>query len=161
MSIIQANDTHVELIKTITTRTIKEIYPLYYPKGAVDFFLSHHNAETISKDIRSGYVFLNLNREQRTVGTVTIRKNEICRLFILPRYQGQGHGRELLDFAENRISAHYETSRLDASLPAKSIYRKRGYVETETHSIRTETGAFLCYDVMYKSLNTSPDGQSE
>ena len=37
---------------------------------------------------------------------------------------------------------------LDASLPAKRIYRKRGYVDAEYHTIQTDSGDFLCYDVM-------------
>ena len=37
---------------------------------------------------------------------------------------------------------------IDASLPAKPIYKKRGYRETEYHTIRTRKGDFLCYDVM-------------
>ena len=35
-----------------------------------------------------------------------------------------------------------------ASLPAKPIYKKRGYRETEYHTVQTENGDFLCYDVM-------------
>lgn len=152
MSIIQADSDQLEVIKVITITTIKEIYPRYYPKGAVDFFLFHHNDESISKDIHSGYVFLSFNKERHAVGTITVRENEICRLFVLPQYQKQGFGKELLDFGENRISGHYKTSILDASLPAKAIYLKRGYVETETHSIKTQSGDYLCYDVMQKKL---------
>lgn len=44
---------------------------------------------------------------------------EICRLFVLPAYQGVGYGREMLDFAEKIISAWYSKVVLDASLPAK------------------------------------------
>lgn len=155
MIIIQANDNQLEIIKTITISTIKLIYPLYYPKGAVDFFISHHNDESISKDIQSGYVFLSFNNDKNAVGTITIKKNEICRLFILPQYQKQGFGNKLLDFAENKISKYYTTSILDTSIPAKSIYLKRGYIETKTHSIQTKFGDFLCYDVMQKKLSSS------
>ena len=30
---------------------------------------------------------------------LTIKENEICRLFVLPEYQGKGYGRLLLDHA--------------------------------------------------------------
>lgn len=41
---------------TITRETIQEIYPHYYPKGAVDFFLSHHNDTGIRQDLKAGSV---------------------------------------------------------------------------------------------------------
>lgn len=152
MSIIHANEEHLETVKAITISTISRIYPHYYPKGAVDFFLAHHNEEIIFQDIQSGFVYLNVDQWQNAVGTVTLRTNEICRLFVLPQYQGRGLGRELLDFAEDRISEQNRTAVLDASLPAKSIYVKRGYIEVEARSIRTASGDYLCYDVMRKSF---------
>lgn len=87
---------------------------------------------------------------QNVVGTVTIKDNEICRLFVLPEYQGQGYGRELLDYAEHCISQEHKQIVLDASLPAKGIYQKRGYVEIETNYIKTNYEDYLCYDVMEK-----------
>ena len=62
-----------------------------------------------------------------------------------PRY---GIGTELLDFAEKIISFQYSKIVLDASLPAKQIYLKRGYKETEFNIILTKDNDFLCYDVM-------------
>ncbi len=153
MSIIRADISQLETVKTITTTTIKNIYPHYYPKGAVDFFLSHHNDDNISIDLEAGIVFLKRTSNQEAAATITIRENEICRLFVLPQYQKQGFGRELLDFAEKIIFEHHDRIILDASLPAKAIYRKRGYTEIETHSIQTESGDFLCYDVMQKKLS--------
>lgn len=154
MSIQQADKEHLNIIKTIVISTIKEIYPRYYPRGAVDFFLSHHHEEAIAQDVQAGSVFLICDHERQAVGTVTMKANEICRLFVLPQYQNQGFGRQLLDFAEARISGGYNTAILDASLPAKAIYLKRGYLEIETHSIETESGDFLCYDVMQKNLSS-------
>ena len=58
----------------------------------------------------------------------------------------------LLDFAESLIAADYREVVIDASLPAKPVYLKRGYAETEYHIIPTDEGHFLCYDVMRKTL---------
>lgn len=152
MNIIKASIEHLTSVKMITCETIKEIYPHYYPKGAVKFFLSLHNDKNISADIQSGCVFLVLDGKQNAVGTITVKKNEICRLFVLPGYQKKGFGCKLLDLAESIISEHYETIILSASLPAKSVYLKRGYRESGFHSIYTENGDFLCYDVMQKNI---------
>lgn len=150
MDIIKAGERHFETVRFITRQTIREIYPHYYPEGAVAFFLAHHSDPNILRDIQAGCVFLLLDQMERAVGTVTIRESGIYRLFVLPECQGMGYGRALLDFAEKRILGQYREISLDASLPAKPIYRKRGYAETEFHSIRTENGDFLCYDVMQK-----------
>ena len=151
MSVIRASISDMKTVKFITTETINSIYPHYYPKGAVDFFLSHHNDKNIENDIKMGIVYLVLNDENNAVGTVTVKENEICRLFVLPEQQGKGYGNELISFAENEILRRYDKIILHASLPAKAIYLKRGYKEIEFHSIKTENGDYLCYDMMIKN----------
>lgn len=151
MNISKANESQLDKIKEITYETIKKIYPHYYPKGAIEFFLAHHSESSILHDIADGNVYLSEYMEN-SVGTVTINKNEICRLFVLPQYQGNGCGRMLMDFAEEKIAEQYEEILLDASLPAKNMYLKRGYCESESKSIPTGNGDFLCYDVMKKKL---------
>ena len=147
MKIIQAIAGDFETVRQITQETIRAVYPRYYPAGAVDFFCRHHSDESIRADIASGKVYL-LFDEGKAAGTVTVSGNGINRLFVLPKCQHRGYGRALLDFAEREILQQYDTVRMDASLPAKQIYRKRGYREIEYHVIRTENGDYLCYDVM-------------
>lgn len=151
MQIMKATQEHLQTVKDITHKTISEIYPHYYPKGVVDFFISHHKVENIMKDIDAGIVYLMMNDETE-IGTVTLRGNEICRLFVLPQYQHQGVGRQLLDFAETMISERYTEIVIDASLPAKQMYMKRGFVATDTQKIVTDNGDVLVYDVMKKSI---------
>lgn len=136
-------------VKNIVCMTIEQVYPRYYPKGAVQFFLTHHNRENILKDIESGYVYM-IEYENQMVGTVIITEEEISRLFVLPTYQGLGIGGELLEFAEAKIFAKNDKIHLDASLPAKKIYIRRGYKEISSQNILTSNGDYLCYDVMVK-----------
>lgn len=152
MSIQIAQQSDFDIVKYITHTTIKENYPHYYPNGAVAFFLDHHNDENIKNDISSHCVFLYYDKEHKAVGTVTIKENEICRLFVLPQYQGNGYGKVLLEFAESKIAKNYNEITLDASLSAKPIYLKRGYKEIEYHTLKTEHNDFLCYDIMKKIL---------
>lgn len=151
MSIIRVDISDMKTVKFITTETINSIYPRYYPEGAVDFFLSHHNDENIENDIRNGIVYLCFDNENNAVGTVTVKENEICRLFVLPKQQGKGYGNELISFAENEILRRYDKIILHASLPAKAIYLKRGYKEVGFYSIKTENEDYLCYDMMIKN----------
>ena len=152
MDIRQAKASDLDAVKEITHKTIAEIYPHYYPAGTVTFFIRHHSIESISADISEGCVHLIYDDEQKAVGTVTIKENEICRWFVLPKYQGRGYGRKLIDFAENEIGKAYDEIRVDASLSAKTIYLERGYKEAEYHCEDTYFGDHLCYDVMKKKI---------
>ena len=70
MRIKQAVLSDLSIVKKISEVTISEIYPHYYPKGAVDFFLTHHSEANILSDIRLNRVFLCLDAKQNVVGTV-------------------------------------------------------------------------------------------
>ena len=98
MDIRKAILSDLSIIKRISEVTISEIYPHYYPKGAVDFFLEHHSKGNILDDIKKGIVYLCFDASKNAVGTVTIKNNEICRLFVLPSYQNKGFGTEMLEF---------------------------------------------------------------
>jgi len=150
MAIRKAELSDLETVKQISEITISEIYSHYYPKGAVEFFLEWHNENSIINDIKSDRVFVCIGKEQNIVGTVTIKENEISRLFVLPKYQKNGYGREMLDYAEKIIFEKYTEIVLDCAFPAKKIYLKRGYKESDYNIIKTNYNDFLCYDTMIK-----------
>lgn len=152
MSIIQAVLSDLNTVKEISEGTISEIYPHYYPKGAVEFFLSHHSNSNICNDIKLRRVYLYFDTERNAVGTITIKNNEICRFFVLPLYQKRGYGTEMLDYAEQVISNKFSNAMVAASLPAKNLYLKRGYKSIEYKIITTDDNDFLCYDIMEKRL---------
>ena len=151
MKIVTANINDFDDVRWITETTITAVYPHYYPAGAVEFFCRHHSDDKIKADIDAGCVYL-LEDDGKVVGTVTVSGNHINRLFVLPECQHKGYGRYMMDFAEEKIAKDHKTIELDASFPAKRIYLKRGYKETEYHSIETGNGDKLCYDVMVKEV---------
>lgn len=151
--IIPAENKDLDAVLNITHTTIKTVYPNYYPQGAVEFFLNHHSKTSIKRDISDKKVFLSLSKNNELTGTVTVSENELNRLFVLPQYQGNGYGSELMKFAENYIFSQHSTISLSASFPAKAIYLAKGYQPVEYHTIKTENGDFLCYDVMVKYLS--------
>lgn len=152
MSLKQAALSDLDTVKRVVAVTISEVYPHYYPKGAVEFFLEHHNEASIIHDIELEQVFLCQDIKGTVVGTVTIAGNEICRLFVLPAHQGKGYGTELLDYAEKVIASQSSEIVLAASMPAKKLYMKRGYEAVSYHIITTDHHDFLCYDVMKKRI---------
>ena len=150
MNIRKAEQKDLAAVKEIVQTTIREVYPKYYPAGAVEFFSEHHSDEKIIRDIDAGIVYLLVTDDGVPAGTVTLTDNAIDRLFVLPVFQGKGYGRALLDLAEDTISRSYDVIILHASLPAKSIYLKRGFHEVNYIKIDTGRGDFLCADVMEK-----------
>lgn len=149
MEIIKAKITDLDIIKYICDTTINKIYPKYYPKGAVDFFINHHSEEHIKTDILNGFVYI-IKDEEKIIGTVTVIDNHMNRLFVLPEYHKKGYGKALITFAEELIFKIYDSIIIDASLPSKALYLKIGFKEIEYNKILTDNGDYLCYDVMKK-----------
>ncbi len=146
-----AKNADLETVLKIARETISEIYPKYYAKGVVEFFLQHHKPDVLLEDIESGCVWL-LEDGGRFVGTVTIKEDSIHRLFVLPEFQSQGFGSRLMDFAEEKIAENYSQAHIDTSLAAKEMYLKRGYKEKATCKILVDNGDILVYDEMEKIL---------
>ncbi|MCR5462240.1 MAG: GNAT family N-acetyltransferase [bacterium] len=149
MEILKAKKTDLDIIKYICDTTINKIYPKYYPKGAVDFFINHHSLEHIKADIKNGFVHI-IKDEDKIIGTVTVKNNNMNRLFVLPEYHKKGYGKALITFAEEMIFKKYDSIIIDASLPSKSLYLKIGFKEIEYDKILTDNGDYLCYGVMKK-----------
>lgn len=136
-------------VAEIVEKTIKAIYPHYYPSGAVQFFLDLHKEERIREAAGREDIYFAVVQE-KIVGTGSIRGNDISRLFILPEYQTKGYGSRLMDLLEDRVFQKNQEVQIDASFPAESMYIKRGYRITSYEKIRTDNGDFLCYHIMKK-----------
>ena len=134
-------------VTAVVRETIQKVYPHYYPPGAVQFFLDLHSAARIKEVLICEEIYLALV-QGNIIGTGSIRKNEICRLFILPEYQGKGYGSRLMDLLEARIFENDPKVHVDASFPAESMYLKRGYQIISYEKIQTKNGDFLCYHAM-------------
>lgn len=150
MNILRAAPGHLDVVAFIVHNTITTIYPNYYPAGAVEFFLNHHTREKILASIERGEVYL-VKQDGEYVGTGSIKGNEICRLFILPRYQGRGVGTSLMDVLEQEVFCRFDKVEVSASLPAYQMYLNRGYVSLSYHRIQTPNGHYLCYHRMSKA----------
>ncbi|AFS78756.1 acetyltransferase, GNAT family [Gottschalkia acidurici 9a] len=155
MKIIKETLNELEEITSIVQTTINKIYPKYYPSEVVKFFLNHHSVDNIRKALNTETIFL-IELDQKLIGTWSIFKNEIKRMFILPEFQGLGYGSRLLDKLEQKAiqEGHY-TVELDSSLPAYSLYEKRGYATVKYNKIITSNDQVLCYSEMSKILSNS------
>ena len=151
MKIIQATSQDFNSIRNIVHSTINIIYPHYYPKNVVDFFLKHHSNINIQKAIDTETILL-LEVDGTIVATGSLKKNEILRLFVLPEFQGLGYGTILMNELENIVFRDYSEILLDSSLPAYNLYITRGYTPIEYKKIITSNDDVLCYHIMKKSI---------
>jgi GNAT superfamily N-acetyltransferase len=147
--IFQATEKDLTTVYNICKRTIEKMYPNYYPKGAVDYFLAYHSKEKIKEDIEKGYVYI-YKFNSKVYGTISFFDNHIYRFFVEPKNQHQGYGKQLIVFAEWMIFKKYDCAILDASFPSKNLYLKNGYKEIEYNKVETDNGDYLCFDVMKK-----------
>ena len=141
----------LQTVFEIVQRTIKAVYPKYYPQGVVDFFSQLHNEENIKRDIESGTTGL-LFDNGAAVGTGCYKENHITRVYVLPEYQNKGCGNYIMDCLEQEIARKFDRVNLDASLPASHLYEKRGYKTIKHESWTAEDGAVLVYEIMEKEL---------
>lgn len=151
MEYIIANESQSKEIFNLVQKTIKIVYPKYYPKEVVDFFCELHSEDKILADIQKGCLGV-LTENGRILGTGSYDGNHITRVYVNPDFQGKGYGSFIMQSLENQISLSYNTVNLDASLPASHFYEKRGYI-TKSHEIYpVKNGVILVYEIMQKPL---------
>lgn len=138
-------------IYELVQETVRMVYPKYYPHEVVEFFCGHHSKENIIKDIENGAVGV-LRMDGKIVGTGSYEGNHITRVYVLPRYQGQGYGSFIMQCLENEIAKEHTYAQLDASLPASHMYEQRGYSTYWHQRIWVGDGVVLVYEVMVKDL---------
>ena len=161
MLIRKAIPSDAETIHRIVQNTVKEIYPNYYPREVVDFFLNYHSPEIISSDIAKGNVYLIQDRGEYIATGGIYQDNYISRLYVLPGHQGKGYGSALMELLEKNLSEVYDTALLEASLPSYDYYLKLGYQPKEYQKYEVENHRILCYYIMEKQLRRISEGSLE
>ena len=153
MEYIRASEKDAQSVFELVQYTIMTVYSKYYPKEVVEFFCELHSRENISEDIKSGHVGI-LVQENSIVGTGSYKDNHITRVYVSPKFQGQGYGSYIMGCLEKEIGEKYTSVYLDASLPASRLYEKRGYKTLKHEKYMVKNGAVLIYEVMEKKLHS-------
>lgn len=139
----------VKEITDLVHKTVRKIYPQYYPAEVADFFCMHHSKERIQADIQAGNVWV-LLRDGCMVGTGSAEENHITRIYVLPQFQKKGYGTRIMQELEQRIRKEYESVELDASLSSCFLYEKLGYRTIRHEQIHLMNSIVLVYEVMEK-----------
>jgi GNAT superfamily N-acetyltransferase len=139
-------------LHALVVHTIRSSYPAHYPPRAVEFFVEHHAKAKIAADGSSAFVIIAVS-DGRMVGTATLARDTVARVFVAPELQGAGIGTALMDRVESEARGlGLNRSILDASIPAVRFYETRGYAKCSEDSIDVGDGQELRYYLMEKSL---------
>lgn len=139
-------------ITGLVHKTVRKIYPRYYPGEVTEFFCMNHSKDRIRSDIQNGNVWV-LFLDGQIIGTGTVEEgNHITRVYVLPEFQKKGYGTYIMRQLEERIAKEHETAVLDSSLPAFGLYEKLGYQVIRREEMPLWNDAVLVYEVMEKKL---------
>lgn len=138
-------------IYILVQETIRTVYPKYYPAEVVNFFSDLHSLNNIGQDIENQAVSIFYD-DDMLIGTGTCKEDHITRVFVLPKFQGQGYGSLIMRYLEEKASQKYNKVCLDASLPACQFYERRGYVTVRHETWNCENDVILVYGIMEKKL---------
>lgn len=155
MEYAAAAESQVDELYELVQRTIRAVYPRYYPQAVVESFCGLHSRDAIAADVaaeREGVVLV----DGRVVGTGCRDGNHITRVYVSPAFQGRGVGSFIMQRLEDEIARDHATALLDASLPATSLYEHRGYRTLRHEQFPVEDEAVLVYAVMEKELGAEP-----
>ncbi len=139
-------------LHALVVHTIRSSYPAHYPPRAVEFFVEHHAREKIAADGEAVFI-INAVMSGRIVGTATLDRGAVTRVFVAQDLQGSGIGSTLMDRIESE-ARRLGQSRLvlDASLPAVRFYQSRGYRNCSEKTMDVGEGQELRYYEMGMSL---------
>lgn len=153
MQIVRATPEDGALVRQIVERSVRGSYEECYGEEVIGMFLEHHSAESIREELSRDIVLL-LSDHGKTVGTGCLQGGEIKQIYILPQEQGKGYGSILLRALEREaVQRGLEKVVLDASIPGRPLYQKRGYREISHEQIIGERGSVLDYWRMEKQLD--------
>ena len=98
-----------------------------YDAATLELVCQVFSAERLSEDMARHEVFV-MRRLSRLLGTVSLGGDELHALFVLPRVQGRGLGRQLACFIEARARDQgVSLLKVSSSITARDFYARLGY----------------------------------
>lgn len=127
----------------IVIRVIKKSANIYYKKDQVSAWLKTNTIMQWKNHINNDFVFVK-EIEGKIIGLVSFKDSEIKALYVDSEFIGKGIGKELLTFAEKKISGKVI---LTASLNSVDFYKKNGYKPIKKVIVRLKGVELPCIDM--------------
>lgn len=98
LNIVKATeDDRSEVLKVIND-IVLELFPHYFALG--DKISIHSTEERLEAEIKEGYIYKVLTKDDEMIGVVTIIDGELENMYLFPFYQKRGYGRKVLSIIE-------------------------------------------------------------
>ncbi|MCR5461934.1 MAG: GNAT family N-acetyltransferase [bacterium] len=98
LNIVKATeDDQSEVLKVIND-IVLELFPHYFALG--DKISIHSTEERLEAEIKEGYIYKVLTKDDEMIGVVTIIDGELENMYLFPFYQKRGYGRKVLSIIE-------------------------------------------------------------
>ena len=161
ISIEHANVKDVLEIKQVLSETWRATYNSFLSQATINKVTSvWHNPDQLAAEIQNPNIYFGVakSKDGAIIGLITVRKISddtavLSRLYILPQYQRQGIGRQLLQAGITAFPT-IRTIRLEVeenNQSAYTFYHNHGFRETESKEERVE-GEVIKVKVMEKQI---------
>ena len=137
----KASQDDIPVISLIAKLSMEDAYKdILRPEVQGSFLQDYYNKDRVGEFIEHNDVYIIDNDEGFNVGFLSVQRNlnecEIIALYILPKYQNQGLGSKLLQFA---IAQHTHCTLFidieSRNIPSQKFYAKHGFVLSESFPI--------------------------
>lgn len=89
-------------------KTLREVNSKHYPQNVIQFMCENYSPKRVVEKSSNRLMYV-ASKDERILGTVSLKGNVISALFVNPNFHGKGIGTELMNYDE-------------------SAARKRGYI---------------------------------
>ena len=119
-----------EAVSALIRRTMRESNSHDYPLERLQPLIDYFSPEKL-RQLSQERVCLVAEANGQLIGTAALDGAELATFFVLPEYQGQGIGMQLLAAIEQQARAQGITRiTVDASLTGAAFYTRMGYLRT-------------------------------
>ena len=123
----KANHTDAVMLCSLIKRTIRTSNSKDYDQRSIDLLCAIFEPDHVTERIRTELIFLCF-LGTHLVGTVGLKREFLRSLFVDPKYQKQGIGKVLVEYAEEQAQENaISQTMLHSSLTAKDFYIALGY----------------------------------
>ena len=127
--IVEVNQTNIMKAASVHSVSWQESHGSFCAPEFVKLHTPAHQKEYLQRKIDNGTVVYML-LEKEPLGIVSVTGSLIEDLYVLPKYQNQGYGTQLLQFAIDRCDSIPTLWILENNVIAEKLYRKMGFKET-------------------------------
>lgn len=164
MNIIRAeNDHHYLIIQHIAKFTWPETFQNILSSDQIDYMLDMmYSSKSLEEQVKNNHNFLLAIEDGTYLGFTSYELNyqntsvtKVHKLYILPKWQGKGVGKFLLDEVMNYAREHNNTSltlNVNRMNPSVNFYQKQGWTIDKEEDIDIGNGFYMNDYVMNINL---------